>query len=79
MTLPDIIGAIGVLLLLIAFFLSSFKLIEQKSLLYIILNIIGASMACYASVLIEFIPFMVLEGAWTAVAIVSLIRYVRQS
>lgn len=74
MTFPDIIGATGVSLLLIAFLLSSFRIIQQKSLSYIVLNIVGASLACYASILINFLPFVVLEAAWAIVAIISLIR-----
>ena len=32
--------------------------------LYILLNIIGSGLSCYASVLIRYWPFVVLEGCW---------------
>ena len=69
-----IIGSIGVGLLLIAFFLTLFNLLSPDSLVYIVLNIFGASLSCYASILIQFMPFVILEGTWTAVACVGLAR-----
>ena len=43
-------------------------------LLYIIMNIFGAGLAGYFAILIGFIPFVVLEGAWVIVAIIGLIK-----
>ncbi len=74
MTTSDIIGSLGVTLLLIAFFLNLFKMISPESKSYGLLNIIGAGMSCYASVLIGFVPFVVLEGTWALVAAIGLIR-----
>jgi hypothetical protein len=36
------------------------------------LNIIGAGLSCYASVLIRYWPFVVLEGCWVLVSIAGL-------
>ncbi len=69
-----IIGSAGVFLLLLAFFLNLFRIIKVESRVYIILNIAGAGMSCYASVLIGFVPFIVLEAVWCAVAVAGLIR-----
>lgn len=71
------LSSIGVTMLLAAFFLSIFKKIAQESLSYSILNIVGAGLACYASALIDFWPFVVLEGVWAAVAVVALARTMR--
>ncbi len=70
----EIIATTGVGLLLIAFILHSIKLISRDSKAYYILNIMGAGIACYASILIDFIPFVILEAFWALVAIISLIR-----
>lgn len=59
------------LLLLAAFFLHLFGFITQGRL-YIFLNIIGAGLSCYASVLIRYWPFVVLEGCWVLVSIAGL-------
>jgi len=39
-----------------------------------VLNIIGAAIACYASWLIDYWPFIVLEGMWTLVSIYGLMK-----
>ncbi|HUM48424.1 MAG TPA: hypothetical protein PLD84_15940, partial [Chitinophagales bacterium] len=62
--------------LLIAFFLNMFRFIDEESLGYIGLNLVGAGISCYASYLIHFMPFVVLEGTWGAVAMAGLVRKV---
>ena len=74
MNLADITGTIGVSILLLAFFLNLFDIITKESRSYPALNFIGAAIACYASVLIGFIPFVILEGTWAAVALLALVR-----
>ncbi len=79
MTISDIFGSLGVALLLIAFFLNLFKIISSESKLYGVMNIIGAGLSCYASVLIGFIPFVILEATWAIVAAAGLIKSNRQN
>lgn len=66
---PLIIGLVGVTLMLAGFFLNLFKWIKVDSKTYILLNIIGAGLATYYSILINAIPFVIFEGVWTSVAI----------
>lgn len=75
----DWIGFTGVSILLIAFFLNLRDVIGKDSLTYILLNIIGAGIACLASVLINYLPFVILEGCWTIVSIFSLVQYFRRN
>ncbi|CAN5852535.1 hypothetical protein BH11BAC4_BH11BAC4_18540 [soil metagenome] len=77
-SLADGIGTLGVTLLLIAFLLNLLNKISQKSLSYILLNCIGAALACLASLLIRYIPFVILEGTWTMVSVIALINYTRK-
>ena len=77
MTHTDWIGAVGVFLILLAYVLSALEKISTKDLSYILLNVVGAGIACYASILMDYIPFIILEGVWTAVSLVSLFRYKR--
>lgn len=70
----DIIGTIGVGLILIAYFCNTFKLISGNGKLFFLLNIAGAGLACYASLLIRFWPFVVLEGVWCLVSVIGLAR-----
>jgi len=72
--LSDIIASIGVAILLLAFLLNLLKKLRQDSVSYSVLNVIGAGFACYASWLIHFWPFVVLEGTWCLAAAVVLLR-----
>jgi hypothetical protein len=72
------IGFTGVAILLIAFLLNLFKKIRAEGLTYIIMNIIGAGMACLASWLIHYIPFVILEATWTLVSAIALVNYFRK-
>jgi hypothetical protein len=74
MSYEDIIGVIGVGLILVAYFLHTAKFIENNGKLYYVMNIFGAALACYASFLIKYAPFVVLEGTWTIVSIYGLMR-----
>ena len=69
-----LIGSLGVALLLLAFLLNVFRLLRVEGYPYIVLNLVGASLACYSSYLIDFMPFVVLEGTWAVVAGVALVR-----
>lgn len=74
MTLVDWIGSIGVSLLLIAYFLNLKEKVQHNSLIYILLNIFGAVLACIASIMLHYIPFVILESCWIIVSIAELFK-----
>ncbi|HLO79381.1 MAG TPA: hypothetical protein VK166_00395 [Chitinophagaceae bacterium] len=75
MTFTDWTGTIGVAMLLIAFFLNLNNTIKKEGYIYLLLNIVGAGLACFASVLLDYWPFIILEGCWTIVSVFSLMKY----
>jgi hypothetical protein len=77
MNIIDGLGFIGIFLILTAYFLHENGKLSNKNLTFILLNLIGAAMACLASILLEYIPFILLEGAWTLVSLNSLIKYLQ--
>ena len=77
MTAIDWIGSLGVLQILLAYILSMTGRVNNTDLGFILLNLIGAGMACIASVLMEYIPFIVLEAAWSLVSFVALMKYLK--
>jgi len=77
-TFQVILGSFGVTLLLLAFFLNLFKIVTQDSRAYILLNILGAGISCYASYLIRYTPFIILEAVWCLVAVTALLKSIRQ-
>lgn len=72
MSTVDIINTTGVSLILLAFLLLSIKKVSQDSVMYNLLNVIGAGTACIGAYLIAAWPFVVLEGIWALVAVYSL-------
>ncbi|HZY37993.1 MAG TPA: hypothetical protein VFE53_15155 [Mucilaginibacter sp.] len=77
MKTPDILASIGVIILLIAFLLNLYKKMPAQSNSYKAMNLIGAGICCFSSYLIRFYPFVVLEGAWAFVALLSLFNVPR--
>jgi hypothetical protein len=78
MSTIDWIGFIGVFQILLAYILNLIGKIKSNDLSFILLNLIGASMACFASILMEYVPFIILEGVWTIASLISLIKYKRK-
>ena len=76
LSFTEAVGSAGVFLLLIAFFLNLVGRLGSGSLAYAGLNLLGAGLACYASWLLDFLPFVVLEGTWAVVAALALFRIV---
>ena len=74
MTYNDWMGTIGVGLVLLAYFFNIMKMIPGNGKLFFVLNIVGGALSCYAAVLINFMPFVVLEAIWTLVSIYGLLR-----
>ncbi len=77
MTPTDWTGFTGVTMLLLAFFLNLRDIIKKDSLAYLLLNTTGAAIACFASVLLKYMPFIILEGCWTIVSAIGLANYLR--
>jgi len=74
MDTATVIGMIGVSGILGAYFLNLFNMIDQNSYPYILINLVGATLACISSVMIESIPFTILEGVWALVSLVALVK-----
>ncbi len=74
----DAVGAAGVFLLLLAFALNVFGALDRRSLSYSAVNAVGAGLAAYASWLIDYLPFLVLEGTWCLVSVVAIIAALRR-
>jgi len=77
MKASDIIASIGVIILLIAFLLNLYRKIQAESRIYSLLNFVGAVTCAYASYMVKFYPFIVLEGVWAVFALASLLRVSR--
>ncbi len=74
MNFSEALGSFGVSILLIAFVLNLLKIIRTDSLIYGLLNFAGAGIACIASYLIPYFPFVILEGVWTVLSVVAIVK-----
>lgn len=72
--MTDIIGAVGVGLILVAYFCSIYSLIRKEGKLFFGMNIAGSGLACVASLYIHYWPFVILEGVWCIVSVAGLFR-----
>jgi len=72
--MANLVGTIGVALLLAAFVLNLLHMLRADGFAYSVLNLVGAALACYSSWLISFMPFVVLEGVWALAAAYALVR-----
>lgn len=75
MSFIDWLGFIGVFQILLAYFLNVANKIKPTDLVFILLNLVGAILACLASILLKYIPFIILEGIWALVSFVTLLKY----
>ncbi len=73
MSQAEWVAAVGVGLLLAAFVANLAGWLRRDSRAYQLANAAGAALACYASVLLAFAPFVVLEAVWCAAAVAALL------
>ncbi|MBY0535657.1 MAG: hypothetical protein K2P88_07390 [Chitinophagaceae bacterium] len=74
MSVTDWIGAVGVFILLVAYVLNNYNVLQGNGVWYPLLNTLGAGLACYASIRLVYYPFIVLEGVWSLVSGISLVK-----
>ena len=74
MHISDWIGAVGVGIILLAYVLQASKTLAGDHPLFFGLNLIGAALACIASVMIAYLPVVVLEAVWVLVSVWGLAK-----
>lgn len=79
MNLTDWIGSVGVFLILLAYLLNITKKISSDDLSFKWLNILGAALACVASVRMNYVPFIILESVWVLASILALFNFNKET
>ncbi|MEO8412131.1 MAG: hypothetical protein ABI472_00665 [Ginsengibacter sp.] len=72
MNYSDWIGSIGVTMLLVAFLLILLNKISKNGIAYLLMNLIGSSLAAIAAWLIHYTPFIILETAWMVASLLGI-------
>lgn len=70
------IGFTGVGLLLFAFVLNLAKVLKAEGVPYLGLNLVGAVLAGASSWMVDFMPFVLLEGVWAVATLAALGRVI---
>lgn len=68
MSLGDLLGTLGVSILLLAFVLNQRRRLSEHSRPFLAMNLVGALLCACAAWLVKFYPFLVLESVWALVA-----------
>lgn len=75
----EITGVLGMVLILIFFFLNNAGKISRNSFYYDLGNLIGAGLLSFYAFRIDSIPFLVLNLTWSFIALRDIIRTIGNS
>jgi hypothetical protein len=74
----NIIGILGVTLILIAYFLSQLRRWASDSLIYLLFNLIGAFLIMFSLLFHWNLASMIIEIAWATISIIGIYRLFRK-
>ena len=77
MTLLDLVGFVGLSLLLSSFILNQMKRMTATSLIYNIMNALGGYLLTYYAFMLDNVPFIILEFVWGSVSLYRILTYKR--
>lgn len=69
---------VGAVLILAGFTLAQLRLLDQHSLVYLVLNLIGSFVLAVIALVDERWGFLLLEGVWSIVSAISLANVLRR-
>lgn len=72
--IADIIGIIGVAILVLAYYLLQSNRITSASVLYSLMNLIGAGFILYSLILEWNTPAVIMESVWIVISLSALFR-----
>ena len=75
--MSQLIQIVGSMLVLAGFALSQRGILDQKSVSYLILNLVGSAVLSFEAVLEQQWGFLLLEGIWAIVSAFSLVGVLR--
>lgn len=75
----EIVAYLGMILILVAFFLETRNVIESKAPLYLILMAVGSGLLAIRAYLINEWAFFILEIAWFLTAFIGLLYIYRKN
>lgn len=77
--IPNIVGIIGVILTIVAYYWLSINKISSTSLLYVLLNLIGSALILFSLFFYWNLASVIIELAWIFISLIGLYKVVKQS
>ena len=74
----QVISLIGSMVILAAFAAGQFNRLEQTSVLYIVMNLVGSAVLTVVAVIERQWGFLLLEGVWALISLWSLVKVLRE-
>lgn len=72
------VSLVGAVVILAAYGAQAFKLLAAGGRVYLFLNFVGGALLCLAAISVWQLGFIILEGAWTLISLVSLLFTLRR-
>lgn len=73
----QILQVIGAVLILAGFGLAQVRVLDQRSVVYLLLNLVGSGILAALALLDRQWGFLLLEGAWAIISAISLVARFR--
>jgi hypothetical protein len=77
LNMQQILQILGAVLILIAYLLAQLRLLNDRSLPYLLLNLAGSAVLAVLAAIGREWGFLLLEGSWAVVSLISLIALTR--
>lgn len=71
----DLVGIVGVVLTLLAYYLLNIGKISSMSMLYLFLNFFGSCMLLFSLIFHWNLPSVLIEVAWIAISLIGIYRF----
>jgi hypothetical protein len=75
--MQQILQVLGAVLILIAYLLAQLRLLNDRSIPYLLLNLAGSAVLAVLAAVGREWGFLLLEGSWAVVSLISLITLTR--
>jgi hypothetical protein len=73
----QVISLIGSMVILVAFAAGQFNRLEQTSVVYIVMNLVGSAILTVVAIIERQWGFLLLEGVWAIISLWSLAKVLR--
>lgn len=77
MGLDQVLQVVGALLILAAYVAAQFRVLNQESFLYLVLNLVGSAVLAWLAWIDRQWGFLLLEAVWALVSLWSIVQHLR--